>query len=450
MNLVSTRWTPLAGLMISVGLACAGCKFISGGAPSDPVPPADRFEGFVQYGDVEVEEALTPPAYAAPLDVLTTDRWPASAPPRSWVEGALCGGDVAVWQRVAESLDRALGGPEPLAAELRYGMLFAGCRSAATCDLGISWRIRSGGARHLADLALSACDSETVDPLLASSDTSPAAVALRFLDLRPVTDPDLVSAGRSALVELERAQPRAVQTGLLRALLEQPPREDFRVAWCADPSWRVAPEKHPCLEVLAMEDWHAARALVAAGASPEARTLREHASADAWEASLRRAGVLVGTVHRTYPRPLDVPGLLGWYGQTVLVDGETGRWPNQHDALLARLAALGGWTDVVFAERAPPLDGQVPPDAAPAGKYVLMGWSRGRRYTVVGEDLDDWYDVPAVLSLLNGIARDRGDDVRWFALPTDGQEVNFFALSYDALIQQREFLGVTTVPAASE
>ena len=56
---------------------------------------------------------------------------------------------------------------------------------------------------------------------------------------------------------------------------------------------------------------------------------------------------------------------------------------------------------------------------------------RLRRATVpvdqCAADNGDWYDVPAVLGMLNALATQRGSESRWTTLPTSGQEATVVA-----------------------
>jgi hypothetical protein len=103
-------------------------------------------------------------------------------------------------------------------------------------------------------------------------------------------------------------------------------------------------------------------------------------------------------------------------GRALAFDAETGMFPNDHDEPLRELAwlcrpALDG---VVFAE-IPPRDYDTPDG------YVLEAWVGGERLTTPAENLGDWYDVDAVIGLVNQSLRAAGSDCRILALPAEGQ-----------------------------
>lgn len=113
---------------------------------------------------------------------------------------------------------------------------------------------------------------------------------------------------------------------------------------------------------------------------------------------------------RTYARELlDASGHLSRF------DVETNRFPNEHDALLIELARLakedlGG---VLFEER-PPAKGAPSP-------YELCAYRGGDRWCTTAKNLGDWYDLEAVLGLLNTVARDSGKRTRFASLATTDQ-----------------------------
>jgi hypothetical protein len=86
-------------------------------------------------------------------------------------------------------------------------------------------------------------------------------------------------------------------------------------------------------------------------------------------------------------------------------DVETGMFPNEHDGLLRALASLV----------APALDGATFEERAPAddeGPYELVARMDGRTWRVPAENLGDWYDVDAVLRLLDTLIASRKADAR--------------------------------------
>ena len=111
-----------------------------------------------------------------------------------------------------------------------------------------------------------------------------------------------------------------------------------------------------------------------------------------------------------------------------LFDVETGTFPNEHDSLLRSLAdmvrpALDG---VVFEEIAPDID-------AEDGGYVLRAYVDGQRLETTAENLGDWYDVDAVLRLLDAVLLERRSDQRFVLLETMDQTATIVGGKADVL-----------------
>ena len=95
-------------------------------------------------------------------------------------------------------------------------------------------------------------------------------------------------------------------------------------------------------------------------------------------------------------------------------DVETGMFPNGHDSLLRNLARLTSpaLDAVAFEEIAPPKD---------VGPYELRAYLKGKRYSIKAKNLDDWYDVAAVLKLLEFILADQNSEFGLLPLQTEDQ-----------------------------
>lgn len=105
---------------------------------------------------------------------------------------------------------------------------------------------------------------------------------------------------------------------------------------------------------------------------------------------------------------LQAAGYAHWF------DVETGEFPNQHDGLLRELAELVR----------PTLDGVVFEEVAPSddeGPYQLFAYADGMRYRTRAENHGDWYDVDAVLRLLDALLQARKSSDRYLALDTGDQ-----------------------------
>ncbi|UXI67063.1 hypothetical protein [Tahibacter amnicola] len=108
---------------------------------------------------------------------------------------------------------------------------------------------------------------------------------------------------------------------------------------------------------------------------------------------------------------LEHAGLGEWF------DAETGTFPNRHDVLLAQLAGItGSALDGVAFEEIAPKDYEA--DEEP---YQLRAYADGKRWAIEAQNLGDWFDVDAVLKLLNAVLRDRGSDWRLLMLETQDQ-----------------------------
>lgn len=82
-------------------------------------------------------------------------------------------------------------------------------------------------------------------------------------------------------------------------------------------------------------------------------------------------------------------------------DVETGTFPNEHDRLLRQLAQLVApdLNGAVFEEVAPKLAA----NDEPIGPYQLRAYFAGKLFQIEAQDRGDWYDVDAVLQLLNAM-----------------------------------------------
>jgi len=97
-------------------------------------------------------------------------------------------------------------------------------------------------------------------------------------------------------------------------------------------------------------------------------------------------------------------------------DAETDEYPNHHDSLLRRLAAIAGppLAAVLFAEEAPAQDDR-------RAYYRLSAYPPGKEVSATARNLGDYYDVAAVVGLLNVLARQLGTDLRFVVLGTTDQ-----------------------------
>jgi hypothetical protein len=118
-------------------------------------------------------------------------------------------------------------------------------------------------------------------------------------------------------------------------------------------------------------------------------------------------------------------------------DVETDAFPNEHDALLVELARMAGQelSDVRFEEVAPDPDAPRDEEGAGGAPYLLRAYANGQRYSLEATDYGDWYDLEAVLGLLNSLSRERGSSVRFLPLFTGDQTASIAVGKHDALAQ---------------
>lgn len=122
----------------------------------------------------------------------------------------------------------------------------------------------------------------------------------------------------------------------------------------------------------------------------------------------------VGEVDPSQIESLDADAVLMSAGYAHWFDVETGQFPNAHDSLLRELAALvrPSLNGVVFEEIAPEDD---------EGPYQLLAYADGMIYRTRAENQGDWYDVDAVLRLLDALLQARKSQDRFLALETGDQ-----------------------------
>ncbi len=109
-------------------------------------------------------------------------------------------------------------------------------------------------------------------------------------------------------------------------------------------------------------------------------------------------------------------------------DVETGMFPNGHDSLLRNLARLvsPALDNAIFEEIAPPDDD---------GPYELRAYLNGKRYRIRAENLGDWYDVAAVLQLLDFMLADQKAQYKLVPLPTEDQTLTVIGGTSSAIDQ---------------
>jgi hypothetical protein len=177
----------------------------------------------------------------------------------------------------------------------------------------------------------------------------------------------------------------------------------------------------------------------------EAKVLAEYPTLQTLEQRLKDVGLLPNTEREpSEAPPVTIEELLEAYGRYSNFDVETDSFPNQHDLLARDLAKL---TDldaqaIVFEEVAPP-------DSKSKASYQLRAYTSDYEYRVVAENLGDWYDVDAVLRLLDRLLADAGSELRMATLPTTDQGASVIAVPPAALAAAQRLGLLYTEPSSA-
>ncbi|HEX5748482.1 MAG TPA: hypothetical protein VFZ09_19745 [Archangium sp.] len=220
--------------------------------------------------------------------------------------------------------------------------------------------------------------------------------------------------------------PRAERIELLAGCASAPSEKDWRVARCLEALATLSREK--AVEVAKTRD----RGAVPEGMRDTVRALTRFPASGALGAYLDGLGLTAVPGKAVAEESASTAEeMLLWRGRALVFDTETGMFPNAHDSLLRELSALapGALTGVLFEEVPPTLE----EEEAGKGSYRLIAWGGGKRYETRAQSYGDWYDVEAVLTFLNALARARGSEVRWLALATTDQVAHVVAGPSQAL-----------------
>lgn len=156
-------------------------------------------------------------------------------------------------------------------------------------------------------------------------------------------------------------------------------------------------------------------------------TLAQFPTNAALDASLVEWGLVddelsIQATHDGAAEPITACDRLVAAGRVHVFDVETGVFPNEHDVVMTELAGYAGalMTGVVF-EEVPPRIVQTKETWETVGPYLLRAYARGQIIETEAADHGDWYDLDAVLGLLNVTLRELGSDFRYIVTDTDGQ-----------------------------
>jgi hypothetical protein len=453
---------------VAAGFAVHRLIAFAGSLGSRPTADAEVTEARdpILYAEVEQAAAAPPARFAARLPRVQEfgERSGEAFPPPAYVRDLLCAGDPEMWRKAREAITAS--GKVTLAqvADTYGGELRScdgdGCFAAALLGQGDPAPLALP-----AWMALTRCPSSEAEAAFRRPDAPAAAVLARAEVARWTADEggaavrapeaervvaaaqEVLRSGpaaerRGAAVELARAGPKGVEALLgLHAKVREPKlRRELAMALSEadDPRakaiWKrscAADGDDPACSRLAPKQEEASQEEDAGSGDPEAEGAAETTTAEApmvpppatappeLAARLRSFGLL--------PEGKEVVGassadLLLTAGRAYGFDTETGQFPNEHDSLLRSLAALAGGAlkDALFEEVPPAEDDE-------EGVYVLRAYLDRERYETRARNLGDWYDVEAVIGLLNSVARARQLEVRWLALSTGDQTATVVA-----------------------
>jgi hypothetical protein len=421
----------------------------------------------ILYAEVEQATAAPPARFAARLPRVQEfgERTGEAFPPPAHVRDLLCAGDPEMWRRARDAITAS--GKVTLAqvadtygGELRY-CGGDGCFAAALLGQGDPAPVALP-----AWMALAHCPSAEAEAAFRRPDAPALAVLARAEQARGAAEEggaalrapeaawvvaaaqEVLRSGpererRGAAFELARAGPQGVEALLgLHARVREPKlRRDLAMALSeaddprAQAIWKrscAADGDDPACSRLAPREEEAApeEEAAAGSAGPGSEGAAETTAAAPMVPPPAISPPELATRLRSFgllPEGKAVSGassadLLLAAGRAYGFDTETGQFPNEHDSLLRSLAALagGGLKDALFEEVPPAEDDE-------EGAYVLRAYLAGERYQVQARNLGDWYDVEAVIGLLNSVARARQLEVRWLAFSTDDQTATVVA-----------------------
>ncbi|HEY0720734.1 MAG TPA: hypothetical protein VGE50_05725 [Gammaproteobacteria bacterium] len=144
--------------------------------------------------------------------------------------------------------------------------------------------------------------------------------------------------------------------------------------------------------------------------------------------------------------PLTPRDYLLQQGRVYGFDVETGLFPNRHDELLASLAQLSN-SELRAAkfQEIPPSDYDAEDEP-----YTLIGIIGDKKYEMSAENYGDWYDLDAVLALLNQMANENSIADRFVTLPTEDQTAIVLVITTDALtsLTEKQLLNISDADLA--
>ena len=435
----SAKTTASFGLFLLLAAIGGGC------GSNSPPEAADRKPSAIDRA-VTIEKAAIPSRYSAAL--------PASvAGLRSWLDGDPA---IAPVPHVAESIMdgdaawlarlKAAAGAVPAAEQRAWARMWHALFEFESADPAFCAQTRAimSGPPAAVRAAISgvfarSCAKPEDAPAVLRADT-PYWAVLEYFDpwsggdaeRRRPFDPRLVAAAREAILEhgglearsaaftlAEQHDPRADAALLaIHAEIRDQERADEVAMAFADARNGDAIER--AAEACARRPDDPACSADAPLPSGQPTADEARVPTAAVKARVAQLGALgfgkVGTVNVAEIDADAAEVILVAAGHAHWFDVETGMYPNQHDSLMRSLARLvsPALDGAVFEERPPAVDDG-------SGPYQLLAYVGGKLYRTEAENLDDWYDVDAVLRLMNAILEDRNAGARFTGLASTDQ-----------------------------
>ena len=393
------------------------------------------------------ETAALPARYAAALPTTAeafddwregTVRWP----PMAHVRDRLLAGDAGMLQRLEAAASRVAAGDADAWAEAWSDMLDYQTESPAFCAAVRPHMAADDSTlrRALASAFAGGCADAADAAMMLRADTPDRAVFAYYegpgwMGVKRPYSPRLAEAARRAIVHgevhdarsaafrlVDVGDPRGVDALLEihAAIADQARADEVALAFLrSDRAEGVQRARAACVRRPQDPMCDHALALVPA---PEDGDGPARVSADAIArriAQLRSVGFdRVAALDPAKIEGDDAETLLQEAGYAYWFDTETGMYPNEHDSLMRALAerVSPALDDAVFEEIPPASDAEDAP-------YLLRAYVGGQRYSVRADNLGDWYDVSAVLRLMNRMLSDLGREERLVVLASGGQDV---------------------------
>lgn len=146
------------------------------------------------------------------------------------------------------------------------------------------------------------------------------------------------------------------------------------------------------------------------------------------EPFLRELGVLTKPVTEevNLDRGITANDFIYELGDIYWFDAETGMFPNEHDYLMAHVVTSTDLKHVEFFETPPS-------ESNPDEPYQLRAEINGNTYHQQAKNYGDWYDIEAMLTLMNRVAVSEKFSSRFVALPTGDQTAIIWTASDNAI-----------------